>query len=33
METLKIAILLFDNYAALDVTGPYEVYQIQRFTW
>ncbi len=23
--TLKIAILLFDNYTALDVVGPYEV--------
>lgn len=25
METLKIAILLFDNYTALDVVGTYEV--------
>jgi transcriptional regulator GlxA family with amidase domain len=24
-ETLKIAILLFDNFTALDVVGPYEV--------
>jgi transcriptional regulator GlxA family with amidase domain len=24
-ETIKIAVLLFDNYAALDVAGPYEV--------
>ncbi len=25
VETLKIAILLFDNFTALDVVGPYEV--------
>jgi hypothetical protein len=34
--TLKIAILLFDNFTALDVVGPYEVYQryqIQRLIW
>jgi putative intracellular protease/amidase len=25
VEKIEIAILLFDDYAALDVVGPYEV--------